>query len=113
MEIFENTTRQRIFLLLIDNPNQTAKQIYLKLGFKYKTIFKELQNLVRSKILIKDDCKRYWINPEYGDLLIEYGLKIKGLVKKPDIVVFMNEFNGILERMKIMENYLSRNVFDI
>jgi hypothetical protein len=103
MELFENATRQRIFLLLLDKPLLTAKQIFVELGIKYKTVFKELQNMVISKMLIKDDCKRYSINMEYGDQLIEYGLKIKGLVRKPDIVVFLDEFNEMKEKMKVME----------
>jgi hypothetical protein len=109
MEIFENTNRQRIFLLLMDKPSLSAKKIFLKLGIKYKTVFKELQNMVRFKILVKDDCKRYRINPDYGDELIEYGLKIKGIGKQPDIVVFLKNFNEIMQKMIEIERFLRGN----
>jgi hypothetical protein len=90
----------------MDKPLLIAKQIFLKLGIKYKTVFKELQNMVKSKILIKDEWKRYSINPEYGDQLIEHGLKIKGLMKKPELIIFINNFNEIKEKIRVMEECL-------
>ncbi len=108
MEHLHGGTRQRILLLLMSSPSLSAKQIFAKLGIKYKTVYKELQRLVGSGILFKDDYKRYRINPEYGDKLIDYGLKIKGLIKPPKSVVFLNNFLEIRENLTQMENYLRR-----
>ena len=106
MENLHNGTRRQILLLLISNPLLSAKQIFSRLGIKYKTVYKELQTLVSLGILLKDNHKIYKINPEYGDQLIDYGLKIKGLIKPPDTVVFLNNFNEIREKMNQMESYL-------
>ena len=106
MENLHNRTRQRILLLLMSKPSLSAKQIFARSGLKYKTVYKELQNLVSSGILLKDEFKRYTINPEYGDKLIDYGLKIKGLIKPPDEAVFMNNFIEIREKIDQMEDYL-------
>ncbi len=106
MENLQNGTRRRILLLLMNNPSFSAKQIFSRLGIKYKTIYKELQKLVIQGILLKDNKKFYKINPEYGDQLIDYGLKIKGLIKPPKVVLFLNNFIEIRQKISQMEHYL-------
>ena len=106
MENLHNRTRQQILLLIMSNPSLSAKQIFSRLKLKYKTIYKELQKLASSGVLSKDNNKLYSINPEYGDKLIDYGLKIKGLVKPPKTVIFLNNFNEIKEKINQMEDYL-------
>jgi len=106
MENLHSGTRQRILLLLMRTPYLSARQIFVRLGLKYKTVYKELQRLVSSGILLKDDYKCYRINPEYGDKLIDYGLKIKGLIKPPRSVVFLNNFIEMREKLTQMEEYL-------
>ena len=108
MENLHNKTRQRILLLLIRTPSLSAKQIFSRLKIRYKTIYKELQNLVNLQILLKDNHKLYRVNPGYGDKLIDYGLQIKGLKKMPDKVHFLNNFNEIKEKINQMEEYIRR-----
>lgn len=106
MENLHSGTRKRILLLLMSMPSLSARQIFARLKLKYKTVYKELQKLVGLEILLKDDYKRYKITTEYGDKLINYGLKIKGLIKPPKVVVFLNNFIEIRQKIVQMESYL-------
>ena len=106
MENLHNGTRQQILLLLMNNPSLFAKQIFSRLGIKYKTLYKQLQTLVSFGILLKDNHKIYTIIPEDGDQLIDYGLKIKGLLKPPNVLLFLNNFIEIRVKISQMESYL-------
>ena len=106
MEHIYSGTRKRILLLLISKPSLSAKQIFARLGLKYKTVYKELQILVNAGILLKDRNKLYKISLKYGDKLIDYGMKIKGLIKPPNVVLFLNNLIEIREKIGQMEGYL-------
>ena len=90
----------------IGEPSLDRDLSFPSLKLKYKTIYKELQNLVISQVLLKDSNKLYKINPGYGDKLIDYGLEIKGLKKPPNRVLFLNNFIEIKEKINQMEEYL-------
>lgn len=108
MENLNNKTRQQILSLLMRTPSLSAKQIFSKSKLKYKTVYKELQQLVALQVLLKDVNRLYRINPGYGDKLIDYGLQIKGLKKLPDKILFLNNFNEIKQKIYQMEEYLKK-----
>ena len=104
-----NITQLKIISVLDREEPLSAKEITSKLKLKYKRIYKELQKLVDSGIILKDKHKLYSVNSEYGELLIDYGMKIKGLKIPPNTVIFIKKFDELKETVEYLKKLMKRD----
>ena len=96
-------TQQKILLILSNLSNgekSTARQISNRCNLKFNTIYKELQRLVKWKLIIKEK-RSYHLNPEYSELLLRIALKLKGVNQPPKWFIVIEK---IEEVMKILSS---------
>jgi hypothetical protein len=102
-------TQQKILLVLSNQPSGslfTAKQISCKCDLKFCTVYKELQRLVRWKLIIKVE-RTYHLNPEYSELLLRIAMKLKGVSQPPRwfiVIEKVEEVMKILSSIKKLED---------
>jgi len=101
-------TQQKILLILSNLSNgekSTARQISNRCNLKFNTIYKELQRLVKWKLIIKEE-RLYHLNPEYSKLLLRIALKLKGVNQPPKwfiVIEKVEEVMKILSSIKKLE----------
>ena len=105
-----NITQLKILALLDHEESLSAKKITARLKLKYKRVYKELQHLCESEIILKDQHNLYSLNPDYGEFLIEYGMKIKGMKRVPKAVIFIKKFDELKDIIEYLRQLLKGKV---
>lgn len=78
-QLTNNATEEEILILLMRMESLTCKQIARKMHRGYKTIYEYLQRMKGHNMIVKNELKKYSLNPEYAKFLVYQGLRMLGM----------------------------------
>lgn len=101
-----NKTQECILNLLLKNKNMSVKQIARRLHRNYSTIYEEVQIMKDYGQILKDNNKRYFPNPKYGEYLIYTGLEVVGLNDHDNVLILQRRFGRLQKKLNRLEHII-------
>lgn len=92
------STQQKIMLALSSNEELSAKEISLKTGLKFCTVYKELQRMLELKYITKIG-RKYRMHPDYPEIMLKATMRLLKAEKLPPPIFIIKTSDQVIALM--------------